>query len=215
MKRKSILILVIILITSSYVILTWENNKKFTNLSSKGKNIICFGNSITAGSGVKRKNSYPSLLQERLEANVINAGESGDTTFDALKRLEKDVLNKNPLIVIVEFGGNDYLQHILRKKTLKNLDKVVQKIVQHGSMVILVGIHCGILGNEYKDGLIRIGGKYNIPVIGNVQKGIFTIEYKRDRIHPNKKGYKIISKRIYNRVKKLLILSSNKQLLKK
>lgn len=79
------------------------------NIYSRGKDIICFGNSITAGSGFSKRETYPYFLSELLGCSVINAGREGDTSSDGLERLEKDVLTYQPRLVIVEFGGNDYI----------------------------------------------------------------------------------------------------------
>lgn len=206
-----IILVLLIFYLTNYII---NRNYEISNLDSEGKNIICFGDSITYGEGVSDKYNYPNLLQRRLKIPVINAGKSGDTTFDALKRLKEDVLDKNPLIVIVEFGGNDYLRRIDKEKTLNNIEKVVAKIIKNNAMVVLVGVHCGILGNEYKDGLIRIAKEYGSAIIPNVQKGIFTSAYKLDYVHPNEKGYEIIANRIFKVIKKLLNLSGKSYLIK-
>lgn len=216
--KKFLLLLIIIIALGGLIPLIVKygepNFSNVTNLNSEGKNIICFGNSITYGEGVGREDSYPSLLQQKINIPVINAGRNGDTTFDALERLNNDVLNKNPLIVIVEFGGNDYLRRIDKEKTLDNIEKIVAKIINHQAMVIIVGVHCGILGNEYEQGLIKIANRYKVTVIPNVQKGIFTYQYKRDYIHPNEKGYEVIANRIFKIIKGLLIASGKGDLIK-
>lgn len=110
------------------------------NLDSKGKTIICFGNSITEGVGASEGNDFPSLLAKKIGRPVINAGKGGETTFDALKRIEEDVLQKHPKLVIVELGGNDYLQKIPQSETFKNLDEMTRRIQAQGAMVVLAEI---------------------------------------------------------------------------
>ena len=57
-----------------------------------GEKIICFGDSLTYGTGASRGMDYPSQLSKMISRPVINAGVSGDTTARALQRLERDVL---------------------------------------------------------------------------------------------------------------------------
>ena len=74
--------------------------------------IVCFGDSVTFGWNVDYKNSYPSLLEELLEEDyakvkVINSGIGGNTILDAYNRVENDVINYNPHLVIINLGLND------------------------------------------------------------------------------------------------------------
>ena len=73
------------------------------NVGSKGKNIICFGDSLTFGYGANLQEDFQSLLAKMTDRPVINAGIDGDTTFTALNRLQSDVLSKDPYLVILEF----------------------------------------------------------------------------------------------------------------
>src|SRR5215475_2952739 len=76
--------------------------------------IVAFGDSLTAGFGADPGKSYPDFLQQEVDRRgyryrVMNAGISGETTTDALARLNM-VTSLSPAIVIVEFGGNDGLR---------------------------------------------------------------------------------------------------------
>lgn len=88
---------------------------------------MCFGDSITYGLGASPGHDYPSLLAKKLNLTVINAGKSGDTTEGALQRIQHDVLDKKPYLVIVELGANDYLKGISAEATLKNLEEIIKK----------------------------------------------------------------------------------------
>lgn len=87
--------------------------------------IVCFGDSVTFGWNIPYPESYPMLLQKKLkesypEAIVINSGIGGDTTIGGLVRLQKDVLDYNPDIIIINLGLND---GILIVEELYNEDK--------------------------------------------------------------------------------------------
>ncbi|MBL7131372.1 MAG: arylesterase [Candidatus Omnitrophica bacterium] len=185
--------------------------QEIKNIDSKGRNIICFGDSITAGSGAGEGEDYPSLLAKELSLPVINAGSSGETTFGALKRLQRDVLEKDPLLVIVEFGGNDFLQKIPPKKTFDNLDKIVTEIQNHGAIVVIAEVRAPIFMNEYKKGFRIIAKKRKAVLMPNLLSGILDHpSLKSGSIHPNKEGYKIISERVLDIIQP--IIQENRQL---
>ena len=79
------------------------------NFPPKNGPIVAFGDSLTAGVGSTRGNNYVNQLEELVDEDIINAGVSGDTTEEALARLEEDVLSHDPRAVIVWLGGNDHL----------------------------------------------------------------------------------------------------------
>jgi acyl-CoA thioesterase I len=106
--------------------------------------IVTFGDSLTAGYGAARGESYPDYLQRDLDQDgyhyrVANLGISGNTTKDGVDRL-KDVLALKPAIVIVAFGGNDGLRGLPIDATRKNLDQIVSTITASGAKIVLGGI---------------------------------------------------------------------------
>ena len=99
-----------------------------TNIRSTGELIICFGDSLTEGVGASAGEDYPSVLSRQLGSAVINAGLRGDTTAAALERLVDEVLNKNPRLVILLLGGNDFLRQRPRRETRRNLEEIVRRV---------------------------------------------------------------------------------------
>jgi lysophospholipase L1-like esterase len=68
--------------------------------------IVAFGDSTTAERAATKV--YTTILQEELQnVRVLNAGVRGNTTEMARKRFEKDVLENQPQIAIIQFGIND------------------------------------------------------------------------------------------------------------
>ncbi len=175
------------------------------NLDSVGETIVCFGDSITEGDGVSPKESYPVLLGLKLKEKVINAGVSGETTTDGLKRIEKDVLAHDPRIVIVEFGGNDFLHQVPMEETFRNIEQMIERIQKHGAMVVLATVKTGILGDAYSQRFKEIAREHKALLIPDIMRGIFDHpEFKSDEIHPNREGYRMIADRIYRDIKPLL-----------
>jgi len=168
------------------------------NLDAQGSRIICFGDSITFGYGANAGEDYPTALAKLVSLPVVNAGVDGDTTFEALKRLENDVLDKNPRLVIVEFCGNDFLKKIPQEVTVKNLALIIERIQEKGAMVALVDISAGVFFREYRQAFRKLAAQKKaifIPVLLN--KIITNPAMKSDFFHPNARGYQIIARRIY------------------
>ncbi|TBR16798.1 arylesterase [bacterium] len=176
--------------------------KRIKNVDSQGKNIICFGDSITLGVGSEPKNNYPVFMSKMmLDAHVINAGIEGDTTQEALKRLQNDALNRDPLLVIIELGGNDFLHKIPFDETIKNVEEIIKSIQAKGAMVAIADINVGLIMGEYGAEYRRLSDKYNAIFIPNLFRGILTdLQLKSDFLHPNSRGYQIIAHRVYRAI---------------
>ncbi|MFH1800055.1 MAG: arylesterase [Candidatus Omnitrophota bacterium] len=175
------------------------------NRNSQGTTIVCFGDSLTAGYGAEEGKDYPSVLRDQVDLPVINAGVAGDTTGDALRRLESDVLSHDPKIVILTLGGNDFLRRIPQKETLKNIETIVDRIQSRGGLVVLAAVQTGFWGDVYAEDYKKLGRQKSFVVIPDVLKGIlFDPRYKHDQIHPNSEGYRIMAERISQKIKPFL-----------
>lgn len=115
----------------------------------KADRIIFFGDSITQ-LGV-RPNGYVKIVQDSLRAlrgeinaEVIGAGISGNKVADLQKRLQRDVLDKRPTVVVIYIGINDVWHYSLPnlKGTPKDefesgLKEIIAAIQNTGAHVIL------------------------------------------------------------------------------
>ncbi len=174
---------------------------KVANVSAAGKNIICFGDSLTEGYGAKPGEDYPTVLAKLLGQPVINAGISGNTSRQGLERIQSDVLDKDPKLVIVQFGANDFFHKIPKTETRDNLDQIVLKIQEKGAMVAIAGVRIGLLVDEYAEAFEQVANDRKCIYIPNIIKDIFTDPSKKsDELHPNALGYSIIAQRVYERI---------------
>lgn len=172
--------------------------REIKNIDSKGKNIICFGDSITLGYGAKPGEDYPLALAKMTNIAVVNAGIDGDTSVEAIKRIESDVLNKEPLLVIIEFGGNDFLRRVPLQETIKNIEEMIKKIQSVGAMAAIADVSIGFIMSNYGKEFRRLSRKYNAIFLPHLLGGILTdSSLKSDYIHPNAEGYKIFAHRVY------------------
>lgn len=190
-----------------FLIQLWGCQPRLAHLDSPGENIICFGDSITRGEGASEGNDYPALLARALNTKVINAGVNGNTTRDALERIEEDVLRHNPRMVIIEFSGNDFLQGIPKDQTFANLEKMIGLIQRKQAMVVLLEVGAGRFQDAYLYGFRQIAKKNRALLIPDILQGVFSNPaLKSDWLHPNDAGYRIIADRVYQAIGPLLSL---------
>lgn len=169
------------------------------NADSKGSNIICFGDSITFGYGAEEGQNYPVFLSSFVGGPVINAGVDGESSSQALLRLEADVLKKDPFLVVIEFGGNDFLDKIPVSVTIKNINTMIDAIHARGAMVALVDISAGIVLGEYRKIFLKIAREKKTIFVSGLFRGIITNPaLKSDFLHPNEKGYYLMAHRVYH-----------------
>lgn len=172
---------------------------------SQGTRVIAFGDSLTEGVGATPGNDYVSVLSRSIGVPILNAGYAGDTTATALSRLEQDVLQNDPKVVILLLGGNDMLARIPKETAFKNLREIAGKIKERGSAVILVGINGGIFGRGYGSEYERLAEDENLWFVPSILNDILSDdELMYDRIHPNDKGYAIMAERIRPILEELL-----------
>jgi acyl-CoA thioesterase-1 len=177
--------------------------------------IVCFGDSLTEGHGTDAGQSYPDYLQADLDARgyryrVVNEGISGNTTKDAVDRIDRIVAMK-PTAVVVEFGGNDGLRGLRIEDTRANLDKIIATLKASDIPVVLAGI---TLPPNYGPDYIKsfdatyamLAKKYRVPMLPFLLKGVFGVPgmMQEDKTHATAAGNKIVAKNILPFVTPLL-----------
>ncbi len=175
------------------------------NSSPASSVVVCFGDSLTAGYGASAGKDYPSQLSELLGMPVINAGVSGDTTRDALERLETDVLSTGPGMVFITLGGNDLKNRIPADEAFSNLRVIVEEIQNLGAMVIIGGIDIPLYGRGFGDRYRELASRTGAVLVPNVLGGIIgNRKLMSDPIHPNDAGYQVMARMFYDAVKPYL-----------
>ena len=175
-----------------------------TNYPPQSNQVVAFGDSLISGVGATSGNDFISLLSERLNTKIINLGVPGNTTADGLARLE-EVHEQKPGIVLVLFGGNDFLRRVPKEKTFSNLQKIIDSIHDQGSLVLLLGVKGGILADGYDKEFSALAKKNKTAYVPNVLKGILgKANLTADQIHPNDAGYQKIADQVYPILAELL-----------
>jgi acyl-CoA thioesterase-1 len=185
-------------------------------VSANRPKIIAFGDSLTAGFGLTEKESYPYLLQQKLNADgynyeVVNAGVSGDTSLGGLERADWVLDQDGAEILVLELGANDMLRGLPVAKMKQNLDRIIKKAKAKNLKVLLCGMLAPpTMGQQYSQDFTMA-----FPDLANENKVEFlpflleNIALKKelnqaDTIHPNAEGEKIMTDNIYKTLKPML-----------
>jgi len=107
--------------------------------------LLVLGDSLSAGYGIPVAQSWPALLQARLQQEkfphrVINASISGETTAGGRSRLDALLRQQQPRIVIIALGANDGLRGLPLTALRDNLVAMVRAARQSGAKVLLAGM---------------------------------------------------------------------------
>ncbi len=172
--------------------------------------ILAFGDSLYAGYGLDRGQSLPDAVQNRLRkdginATIVNAGVSGDTSAAGRQRFAfaLDNMKRKPDLVLIGLGGNDVLRQISPAETRLNMTAMLDEAKRRGIPVMLTGMMAPPnLGPDFSSQFNTIwpdlAKRYDTilypfildGVIGNAQL------MQADHVHPNQNGVNKIAARV-------------------
>ena len=166
---------------------------------------VAFGDSLTEGYGASPGGDYPSQLSKLIGVPIENAGVSGETSGDGLKRLER-IEALNPRVVLLCFGGNDVLRNLPQERMFANIGSMIDRLHAQGSFVVLIGVRGrGMMGDGNADGFVELAREKGAMHIPNILDGLLTTpSLMSDYVHPNDAGYAKIADRLAEELKPLL-----------
>jgi acyl-CoA thioesterase-1 len=177
--------------------------------------VVCLGDSLTAGLGLVESQSYPSLLQRRIDEEelgfeVVNAGVSGDTTAGGLRRLDWS-LQGDARVLVVALGGNDALRGLSVAEMRENLSTIIERARDRGVVVVLAGMQAPPnYGPEYtaafRQAFVDLARQYRTPFIPFLLDGVAgdPALNQRDGIHPNPRGAEILAETVWRAIRPIL-----------
>ena len=177
--------------------------------------VVAVGDSLTAGYGVSPSDAYPAQLERKLKQagygwQVINAGNSGETSSGTLSRVDWILKNK-PDIVILETGANDGLRGVSPSLTHKNIDQIVTRLKGNDVEVVLAGMQAlrnmgGPFTREFAAIYPRVAKKHDLILMPFFLADVAGEPHLNlgDGIHPSAEGYRIITEAIYPYVVKAI-----------
>tara|TARA_R110000868_G_scaffold64011_1_gene192637 strand:- start:4544 stop:5170 length:627 start_codon:yes stop_codon:yes gene_type:complete len=165
--------------------------------------IVAFGDSLTAGKGTTKENSYPAKLSKIINIEVINEGISGDESADGLARISSVLKKHHPRLVILALGGNDQLRKRKAAQTKENLKNIILLIRESGADIMLIAPPSFTIGLSAPDFYTELGDKFDIPVDTTTLPSLLKDpDMKSDYIHLNAKGYQALAESIAETLKK-------------
>lgn len=180
--------------------------------------MVVLGDSLTAGFGLPAEAAFPARLQKALkakgiDAEISNAGVSGDTSSGGRDRLDWSV-PEGTQAVIVELGANDALRGIDPKITRAALEDIVKRLKARNIAVLL----CGMLappnyGADYAAQFNAIfpdlAREYDVLLYPFFLDGVAADKAlnQADGMHPTAEGVDIIVSRILPMVEQLAALA--------
>jgi acyl-CoA thioesterase-1 len=186
------------------------------------KDLVAFGDSLTAGYGLAPDEGFVPQLQRWLAGHgadvaVINAGVSGDTTAGGVARIDW-TLSAPVDAMILTLGGNDLLRGLPPGEARTNLDAILTKTGEKGIPVLLVPMQApGNYGQDYKDSFdaiyAELAGKHGAiladpflaPILALPDRQKALADYVQpDGIHPNADGVALVVEALGPKVLELL-----------
>lgn len=183
--------------------------------SERRPRIVFLGDSLTAGLGLAPNQSYPALLQRKLDEHgyryeVVNAGVSGDTSAGGLRRLDWS-LEGDVKILVVALGGNDGLRGLSPQDMKANLKTILDRAKQKAIIVILAGMEAPPnYGDDYTRQfravyleLAKTDGVRFVPFLLQGVAGISGLN-QGDGIHPNARGARMVADLLWGALEPVL-----------
>jgi acyl-CoA thioesterase-1 len=178
------------------------------------KNILVFGDSLSAGYGIAIEKSWVNLLQQELQRtqsgfSVVNASISGETTTGGRERIAKALKQFLPKIVIVELGANDGLRGAPVKDIEANLDYIIRKSHGSGAKVLLLGMklppnYGEAYTTQFADVYPRLAKKHGLLVLPFLLDGVAADQFQADNLHPVEGAQQHIMLNVMQELKHLL-----------
>jgi len=189
---------------------------KVKNLTEK-KNIIIFGDSLTAGLGVEPEEAFPALIGNKIDSlglpyQVINAGLSGETSAAGKARIDW-LLKEKVDVFVLELGANDGLRGIPVSETRKNLQSIIDQVKAKypDAKLVMTGMEVPPnMGSKYASEfrvifpeLAKKNKMALVPFLLDQVGGVPELN-QQDGIHPTPEGHKILAENVWVVLKDIL-----------
>ena len=177
--------------------------------------LMVLGDSLVAGHGLPQGEAFPDVLgrllkKDGVDAEIVNAGVSGDTTAGGLARLEWSLAAK-PYAAIIVLGGNDLLRGLEPAASYRNLKGIIEQLEANDVEVLLAGMQAprnlgADYANEFDAIYGRLAKRHKILFYPFFLDGVALqpAMNQSDGMHPNEKGVAHIATKILPLVKTLL-----------
>ncbi len=183
---------------------------------SAPKTVLVLGDSLSAEYGLSRGTGWVALLeqklkQEKIDAKIVNASISGETTSGGRTRLPALLSQHRPDVVVIELGANDGLRGQPVAAAEANLRAMIEQSQKNSARVLLVGMRMPPnYGRTYTENFFgmykKLSSKYKAPLVPFMLEGVADKPalFQADRLHPNATAHPIILANIWPTFQKLV-----------
>ncbi|QOL48848.1 arylesterase [Massilia litorea] len=176
---------------------------------SAPKTVLVVGDSLSAEYGLTRGAGWVALLEqklksEKIDANIVNASISGETTSGGRARLPALLNAHKPQIVVIELGANDGLRGLPVDAASTNLREMITMAQKHRAKVMLIGMRMPPnYGRAYTERFFgmfsTLSKEYKAPLVPFMLEGVADKPalFQADRLHPSAQAHPIILNNIW------------------
>ncbi len=187
-----------------------------TTAYSASKTIVVLGDSLSAEYGLERGRGWVNLLQqklatEKIDAHIVNASISGETTSGGRSRLPTLLTKHRPDVVIIELGANDALRGLSLSATQDNLQAMIKNAKDAKAKVLVIGMQIppnygGDYTRQFSALFPKVAKDSGSALVPFMLKGVAEKSelFQADRIHPNENAHPIILNNIWPALKPLI-----------
>ena len=191
-----------------------------SNSDAAVRTILVFGDSLSAGYGLKQTEGWVTLLAERLRRekfnyNVANASVSGETSAGGASRIDQVLAQYRPNIVVLELGSNDGLRGLPISQMKANLTRIIRASQKQGAQVLIVGNRMPPnYGMKYTEDFYssfpQLAKEFNSRLVPFFLSAIIlNLDYfQPDNLHPTAAAQKALLETVWSELKPLLKQSS-------
>ena len=176
---------------------------------SAPKTVLVLGDSLSAEYGLTRGSGWVALLDrkmkvEKIDAAIVNASISGETTSGGRSRLPALLAQHRPALVVIELGANDGLRGLPVAAAEANLRAMVELAQKNKVEVLLVGMRMPPnYGRSYTEQFFsmykNLSSQLKAPLVPFMLEGVAEKPalFQADRLHPNAQAHPIILANIW------------------
>ncbi|NHZ80204.1 arylesterase [Massilia sp. CCM 8695] len=176
---------------------------------SAPKTVLVLGDSLSAEYGLNRGAGWVALMEQKLKAEkidaaIVNASISGETTSGGRARLPALLTQHKPDIVVIELGANDGLRGLPVPAAEANMRTMIELAQKNKARVLLVGMRIPPnYGRDYTErffGMYKsLSNQYKAPLVPFMLDGVADKPalFQADRLHPNAQAHPAILANIW------------------
>lgn len=181
------------------------------------RSLVFLGTSLTAGLGLDPDSAYPALIQRKVDSaglryTVVNAGQSGESSAGALRRMDW-ILRQRPAVLVIETGANDGLRGQEPDSTRANIQAMVDRARAQSPDTKVVLAPMEAMPNLGQDYVRRfraifpaVAGANGIPLLPFILEGVGGVDSlnQQDGIHPNEAGARLVAANVWRGLRPVL-----------